>query len=263
MGRPFSAMVKLTPEFKAELDFGQNDRDGDSQAEPIDFTGKEPVGKCPKCGGRIFENGMKYLCENAVGANRTCTFRSNAVILQQPVDRTQMAKLLATGKTDLLDKFVSKRNGRTFKAFLVLDKEGKIGFEFAPREPKGSARTAKAKEPPAKIDFTGQESLGACPRCGGRVFEGPNDFLCENSQAASKPCKFRVGKTILNQPIERAQVAKLLSTGRTDLLQKFISRKGRPFAAHLVMEEDGKVGFEFAEREPQNSGAPGGEPAGF
>ena len=76
------------------------------------------------------------LAEKAVGANRSCTFRSNAVILQQPIDRAQISKLLASGKTDLLDKFVSKRNGRSFKAFLVLDKEGKVGFEFAAREPK-------------------------------------------------------------------------------------------------------------------------------
>jgi DNA topoisomerase III len=254
MGRPFSALVKLTPEFKAELDFGQNGQGADGQAEPVDFTGKEPLGKCPKCGGRVFENGMSYVCENAVGLNRTCTFRTNAVILQQPVDRTQIAKLLSSGKTDLLDKFVSKKNGRTFKAHLALDKDGKVGFEFAPREPKGSARAAKPSEPRPKIDFTGQEPLGKCPRCGGRVFEGETDYLCENSQTAQKACKFHVGKTILNQPVDRAQMAKLLNAGQTDLLQKFISRKGRPFAAYLVMEDGGKVGFEFEPRGPQEDG---------
>ena len=42
-----------------------------------------------------------------------------------------MSKLLATGKTDLLDKFVSMRTRRAFKAFLAWDKEaGKVNFEF-------------------------------------------------------------------------------------------------------------------------------------
>jgi DNA topoisomerase-3 len=248
LGRPFSALIKLTPDFKAELDFGQNGTGAEAQAEPVDFSGKEPLGQCPKCHGRVFENGMAYVCEHAVGPNRTCTFRSNAVILQQPIDRAQMTRLLQTGRTDLLDKFVSKRNGRIFKAHLVLDKEGKIGFEFVPRAAK-STRTAKGTEPAPKVDFTGQESLGACPRCGGRVFEGPAEYLCENSQAAAKPCKFRVGKVILHQPVERAQVTKLLRGGRTDLLRKFISKKGRPFAACLVVEDGGKVGFEFEPRE--------------
>ena len=191
---------------------------------------------------------MTYVCENAVGPSKTCTFRSNAVILQQPIDRTQITKLLATGKTDLLEKFVSKRNGRTFKAFLVLDKEGKVGFEFAPRESKGKAR-AKATEPRPKIDFSGQEPLGKCPRCAGRVFEGETDYVCENTQADQKPCKFHFGKVILNQPIDRAQATKLLASGRTDVLSHFISRKGRPFAASLVLEDNAKVGFEFAPRD--------------
>ena len=81
MGAPFAAMVKLTPEFKLEFDFGQNDRRTDGGAEEVDFTGKEPVGKCPKCGSRVFENGMNYVCEKAVGAARTCDFRSGAIIL--------------------------------------------------------------------------------------------------------------------------------------------------------------------------------------
>ena len=42
----------------------------------------------------------------------------------------------------------------------------------------------------------------------------------------------------------------LITTGKTDLLPKFISKKGRPFSAHLKLEK-GKVGFEFAERAPK------------
>jgi hypothetical protein len=33
----------------------------------------------------------------------------------------------------LLEKFVSRKSGRTFGAFLVLDENGKVGFEFPPR----------------------------------------------------------------------------------------------------------------------------------
>ena len=54
------------------------------------------------------------------------------MILQQPVERAQMHKLLATGRTDLLAGFMSRKN-RKFKAFLVKTPPGKIGFEFLPR----------------------------------------------------------------------------------------------------------------------------------
>jgi DNA topoisomerase-3 len=41
-----------------------------------------------------------------------------------------------------------------------------------------------------------------------------------------------------------------MATGKTDLLPRFISKKGRPFSAHLKLE-NGKIGFEFAEKTPR------------
>ena len=51
--------------------------------------------------------------------------------------------------------------------------------------------------------------------------------------------------------IEPEQMQKLLTSGKTDLLHRFISKKGRPFSAFLVRGGDGKVSFEFAPREPK------------
>jgi DNA topoisomerase III len=135
MGRPFAAVVRLSDDFRAEFDFGQ-DREGNEVA--VDFSGQEPLGKCPKCGNSVFEHGMAYTCEKAVGPGKTCDFRSGRMILQQPIEREQMKKLLATGKTDLLNAFVSKK-GRRFKAFLVKQPDGKIGFEFQAKAPKAPA----------------------------------------------------------------------------------------------------------------------------
>jgi DNA topoisomerase-3 len=252
MGKPFAGLIRLTPELKPEFDFGQGT--GEGAGVEVDFSGQEPLGKCPKCGASVFENGPSYVCEKAVGGNRTCDFRSGGVILQQPIDREQMKKLLATGKTDLMPKFISKK-GRPFGAFLVVGEGGKVGFEFAPRESKGrgkkSAAGSKAGEAAKveKIDFTGQETLGKCPKCGGRVFEAEKEYVCENSQASARPCKFRAGKLILQQSVDREQVGKLLATGRTDLLEKFISKTGRPFPAFLVLDDNGKVSFEFPPRD--------------
>ena len=80
------------------------------------------------------------------------------------------------------------------------------------------------------------------------MFESDQEYLCENSQADKKACKFKSGKVILNQSVDREQMIGLLATGRTSLLDQFISRRGRPFKAWLVLQ-DGKVNFEFPERE--------------
>lgn len=247
MGRPFAALIRLTSDLKPEFDFGNNGANGESGSEEIDFSGKESLGKCPKCGSGIFENGMSYVCEKSVGENRSCDFRCGSIILQQPVDRTQLAKLLTEGKTDLLAKFVSKKTGRAFKAFLALDKDKKPVFEFEPREAKSKGRAEKSKEAPKPIDFAGKEPIGKCPQCGAGVFETEDGYVCETTQAPKKPCKFRSGKVVLGQSLDRDQIHKLIASGRTDLLRGFISKAGRPFAAHLVVGDKGKVSFEFAD----------------
>ena len=73
-------------------------------ADPVDFSTMEPVGKCPKCGSGVFELESAYICEVAAKKEkpRKCDFRSGRVILQQPIEREQMVKLLTDGKTDLL-----------------------------------------------------------------------------------------------------------------------------------------------------------------
>src|SRR5688500_7090134 len=250
MGKPFDGLIRLNDDFTPSFDFGQTDREGDGAVE-VDFTGKEPLGVCPKCGANVFESGVSYVCEKAVGPNKSCDFRSGMIILQQPVDREQMKKLLTNRKTDLLEKFISKRTGRPFKAFLALDKDGSPTFEFEPKPPKGDKARAKREKPP-KIDFTGKEPIGKCPKCEANVFETETDYLCEKTQADSRPCKFKCGKVILQQPIDPTQIQKLLTTGRTDLLDKFVSAKsGRPFKAYIIVEDTGKTGFEFPPRESE------------
>jgi DNA topoisomerase-3 len=247
-GFPFAAIIKMGAEFKPEFDFG-NDRNKDGEANaPVDFTGKEPLGKCPKCGGNVYDAGMNYICENATGAAKICTFRSGKIILQQAIEPAQIAKLLATGKTDLLKGFVSKKNNRKFEAFLVL-KDGGTAFEFAPRGKKGKARDGTPREPVPKVDFTGMESIGKCPKCGGKIFDTEQGYICENLQRESKSCKFKISREILQQPIEPAQAQKILAAGKSDLLDKFISKAGKPFPAYLVMDGKGKVTFDFPPRD--------------
>lgn len=140
MGRPFAAVLRITDEFKLEFDFGQKD---DEDTEPVDFSGQTSLGACPKCQGQVYEHGMNYVCEHSVGPAKTCTFRTGKVILQQEIPAAQVVQLLATGKTDLFDGFVSSRTNRKFKAYLVRQADGKVGFEFEVRTPKAGTKTTK------------------------------------------------------------------------------------------------------------------------
>ena len=140
-GWPFTSeiVIKYDDEahnYKLEFDFG-DDKNAADTGELVDFAGQESLGACPQCGAAVYEHGSNYVCSHAVATTAqpaaTCNFKSGKIILQQPVEREQMHKLLTTGKTDLLDKFVSMRTRRAFKAHLAWDAEaGKVNFEFAP-----------------------------------------------------------------------------------------------------------------------------------
>jgi len=150
MGRPFAAVLKLNDEHKLEFDFGQ--AKDDDNGEPVDFSGETRLGPCPKCASNVYEQATSYVCEKSVGPSKSCDFRSGKVILQQPIDREQMEKLLLDGKTDLLTRFVSSKTRRAFKAFLVKKPDGAIGFEFEAKSEKkpGASKGKTAAKPAAK-----------------------------------------------------------------------------------------------------------------
>ena len=167
-GWPFTSELAIvsdkdTGQFKLEFDFG-DDKASEENAEIVDFSGQTSLGACPACGAPVFAHGSNYVCSKAVPTAAqpapSCNFKSGQVILQQPIAPEQMQKLLATGKTDLLDKFISNRTRRPFKAHLVWDKAGgKVGFEFEQRESKyppkkGAATASKTTTTKAKTTKT-------------------------------------------------------------------------------------------------------------
>ena len=158
MGRLFNADIVLNEDKQPTFDFGQP-KEGE-EAEAVDFSDQQPVGACPKCASRVFEHGMAYVCEKSVGPGKSCDFRSGKVILQQPIEREQMARLLTEGKTELLKGFVSARTRRKFSAFLVRGKDGKVGFEFEAKAPKAGAKPAAGKGDEA----AGEDAEPAAPR---------------------------------------------------------------------------------------------------
>jgi DNA topoisomerase-3 len=199
-------MLKLKDDYSVELDFGQSLAD-EREAAPVDFSAKHPLGKCPKCGASVFDHELAYVCEKSVGPARTCDFRTGKIILQRTIEPEQVAKLLAAGKTDLLHKFISKK-GRPFSAFLARQPDGRIGFEFAPRQgapkAKGAAPTArKAEEPPP----------AAAPKAQGRT---ARDAATEKRIYVPKPAKM---------PASRAQPAAARAASKRAGAAKKTARK--------------------------------------
>ena len=59
----------------------------------------------------------------------------------------------------------------------------------------------------------------------------------------------RIAKEILKKEIPAEQAAKLFTEGKTDVIAGFISKKGRPFSAYLLLDKTtGKLAWEFPPR---------------
>jgi DNA topoisomerase-3 len=113
-GWPFTAEMVIkfdeeTKNYKLEFDFG-DDKKGRESGELIDFWRPGIAGCLPQCGGAVFEHGKNYVCEKSVptwsSPRPAATSRPARSSCSSRSARAD-AKLLATGKTDLLDKFVS------------------------------------------------------------------------------------------------------------------------------------------------------------
>ncbi|MCO6426801.1 DNA topoisomerase III [Nitrosomonas communis] len=185
---------------------------------------------CPKCGGVIHETYKKFQCQQ-------CDFALWKILAGRQFEVEEMETLISQGEIGPLQGFRSKM-GRLFNANIKLTDTLEMKFEF------GGADADEAEA----VDFSNQQSLGKCPKCSNPVYEHGVYYVCEKAVGATHTCDFKTGKIILNRPIEQEQIVKLLQTGKTDLLTKFISKKGRPFSAYLIIGKEGKIEFEFEQK---------------
>ena len=190
---------------------------------------------CPRCkGGPFKEDFRMFECEQ-------CGLRVWKKLADREFERAEVETLLTTGKVGPLSGFRSKM-GRTFDAAVQIGevenedktaKEWKVTFAFDNAGPGGGA----------KLDLTTAKPLGDSPH--GALYETDTAYVCQPPGDSAKP--IRMGKSICQRAIPVEQALKIFREGKTDLLPKFISKKGKPFSAFLKLE-GGKVIFEFEPR---------------
>ncbi|MEO0454687.1 MAG: DNA topoisomerase III [Verrucomicrobiota bacterium] len=152
----------------------------------------------------------------------------------------EIRELLAEKKVGPLDGFMSRR-GFPFSAILKFNEKYEVELDWGQNDEDAGA-------PP---DFSDQEPLAMHPS-GFPIYETPNAYVSEKMKDDGKLPVWRLSRNMLSQTIEKEQVIKLLQDGKTDVMNGFVSKKTkRPFKAHLILKNDGGVGFEFPPRAPK------------
>ncbi|MFZ5494839.1 MAG: DNA topoisomerase III [Verrucomicrobiota bacterium] len=246
----FSALLKLSlveeekkgavvKKWKTEFDFG----------DKVDIGTLTPIWTDPKTGAELCESGSSYLLrEKKPDGSWEQTFRVGRIMCQKAIPPEQAIKLVGEGRTDLLENFISKK-GRPFSAFLKRE-GGKLSWEFPPRAPKLDkegkpvARKARAKADLSKATVLGESKVHP----GGQLVELGDAYYVRKPDQDNRQV-FKLSKRLCEVELPVEQVRKLLTDGRTDLIENFVSKRGNKFSAYLVLSpKQDKADFEFPPR---------------
>ena len=236
------------------------------------YADAEELGPCPSCGKPVVEMAWFYRCKQDdpdIPREEDCPMRFWKDTSGRYLDPGTVRALLKDGRTGEIDGFTA-RSGRTYRGHIELDRdEWKLKVRSA-----GWNEETASDVPEYEINT---EPLGPCPlSCGEQVIETPTEYVCAGRKAAEatlepnpkeetpedrkarrarnrerekQKCGFIFPRTVCKREITRDEAVGYVTTQRTELLQDFTSRFGRPFAATLVLQETGRHGFEFQPRQ--------------
>jgi DNA topoisomerase-3 len=179
------------------------------------------LGPCPICHAPVIRGKAAYGCSDW---KQGCKFVLPGVLWGLAIV-PELAREILTHKHSLTPHPVEVE-GRQLFATLSLDKQGNCSYQ--------EAEVAKKED--------GQETLGACPTCGGDVVVGSKAYGCSNWRNG---CKFVIWKTMAQKEIPLASAQQLLASGTTETLSGFKSKAGKDFEAKLKVI-NGEVKFDFS-----------------
>ena len=198
-------------------------------------TGEEAVSKeapfSPVDGVTFFENATAYQSEDG-------TLMIRKILGGRIMEDNEIVLLIRGETVGPYTDFRSKK-GKPFTASIVI-KDSKVSFQFADSTDDLDMEAIKQ-----------QESIGLSPVDQTKVFETPMAYMSESALEGDRKIGLRVGKTILERSITRENIVQLLTDGKTELINGFISKRKRPFDAYLCMDNKGKITFEFPPRKPR------------
>ena len=191
---------------------------------------------CPKCGATTLKvTDATYECQEP-----ECGFRSKKYIASRLLSEEEAHQLFSTKFVGPLEGFRSRFN-KPFDAALELDDKLKVNFVFD-QDGKESVADLTEEQVITTVDLPDKP--------GAKVYATEKAFFVPDLKTKNDPDGLRLSKVILEAQIPQEQAVKLTTTGKTDLIKGFMSKRTkRPFDAFLVLDtKTGKIGFDFPPR---------------
>ena len=217
-------MAGIVEETKGIVDRVKNFEEDDSIARTTDIispTDKKPLRETLR--GYKSEDG-EFMIYKVIGGRR--------------MEESEIRELVEKGEVGPLDGFISAKTRANFAAKLKLAKDEETGkwkaeYDFGD-----------------KVDLGSVESFWTDPATGAELCEVGSSYVLREKDNGEWKQSFRLPRLMCKKELPREQAVKLIENGKTDLIQGFISKKGRPFDAFLV-RNDARVRWEFPPRAPK------------
>ena len=216
-------------------------RTQDKMTELADRVFEDLHATCPDCQGNVLkQTDGSYECKES-----ECKFKLNKYIASHEITPDQAKALLEEGRIGPFESF-KNRFGQAFTAELALEQGARGGWK-----PQFIFEGDEEREEEAK-NLSDDQLLTEAELSDGtvvKVYETDRAYICPNMATNKQKGGTRLSKEILKKELPKDQVIKLFTEGKTEVIEGFISKKGRPFKAHLLLDKStGKLGWEFPPR---------------
>lgn len=182
----------------------------------------------PVSGVRFYENATSYISEDE-------KIKIRKILGGRVMSPNEIVSLLEGETLGPLDDFRSKQ-GKQFTASIKLT-NGKVEFIFPDFNGQLDADEIKKTEP-----------LGLSPIDRTPVFDTPTAYMSASALEGDQKKGLRISKMILGRRIDQDHIVQLLDSGKTQLITGFTSKRKKPFDAYLLLDDKGKITFEFPPR---------------
>ena len=204
-----------------------------------------PLGDCPTCKkGKVVETLRTWTCTLG-GREGECEFVIWKEVGGRYVDRRSANELVHGSETRVKPGFFT-RDGREYEASLVRAEDGRVVVR-----PKGAEIELEEDVEPADV--------GPCPFHPDKTVRRSNKgYRCDGY--ADRTCKVNLPLQLCQRPLSVEEVAAMLGPDRkTTLLEGFVSKRNRPFSATLVLDETGRIKWDFPPRDAKEGATPSKE----
>ncbi len=220
------------------------------------YEDSEPLGTCPECSGKVVESAWGYPCENNTSRESECSFIIWKDRGGRYMDRKIVRRLLQERKLEDIEGFVSL-SGQPQVATMELVKQPKT-------IKKGRGKKAEEIEVMrwvVALDYGNNPTDDDEPEVEEGVLikhdDPDEEIVITNKRYVARSFfsgEKRKGKVLPRSVCQREMSddearAFFSEEGKTQQLEGFISRRGRPFKGALFRKATGKHGFEFPPRE--------------